>query len=478
MSVYGIPFESTPELRDVLVDISNSLRHILSDISLDKSDLVTMVKSVSQRLKGLFKSSSQSEAPFQGSYGSQSSAEPQSPSPEEILESLDERKSQLESEKNVLQGKICKAPLNNRPLDLLTKYRKVEDELKQIAKDKKIYAKLASAKDPLKQSDPVNLDVSYDQLDPGRKGFVKACGTADHTIKVVSLSQLEDHFSVRSFGGNPETQIVTFRRMISNIDSSVSAYRTELFNLLTSVSRSKTLSSYSGNLNTNSLYKVCIPGNHRFYKQSIEGNTRGYDISILLDCSSSMNYPVNFKDKTRNRFTYAFKALIILIRALQSIPRISLEVLGFNDGHRTNNIFEFKPFNSSGVKFKDNDFCVSLFRFIRDTSTANYDAEAIEVAASRLLGYNREKGNHKLLIVISDGSPSSSLVSDTTSDEQLRKVLFSLERKLPVFGIGLGYNVAEYYKNSCSLSEENIPEFYQNLKNELKSFIISCNKRC
>ena len=209
----------------------------------------------------------------------------------------------------------------------------------------------------------------------------------------------------------PEYAETLYRKTITEYAATISTYRDLFSRILISTKRSRSLQTFQGSFNSRKAHRLISSPTPRLYTTTIPGRISGYDVSILVDSSGSMN---ESDSHSISKFQYAMQAMIILSESLKNIPGINFEVLTFTadryfNVHKRkaiacpgdNVIYPLKAFHNRSTQYIS-----SFYEFARrhDLLCNNFDLAAVKVASRRLLSYNT--GNRKLLIVLSDGYPA------------------------------------------------------------------------
>jgi cobalamin biosynthesis protein CobT len=230
-----------------------------------------------------------------------------------------------------------------------------------------------------------------------------------------------------------------YQKTITANAAIISAYRDLFSRILISTKRSRSLQTFQGTFNSRKTHRLISSPTPRLYTTTIPGQTAGYDVSILVDSSGSMN---ECDSHYISKFQYAMQAMMILSESLHHLPGINLEVLAFTAdryfnvprGKATacpgdNVIYTLKAFHQ-----RSTGDIPSFHEFARhnDLLCNNFDLAAVKVASRRLLSYNTR--NRKLLIVLSDGYPAC---ENNSSPPLLRSYLLELSKRHPIFGIGI-----------------------------------------
>ena len=261
--------------------------------------------------------------------------------------------------------------------------------------------------------------------------------------------------------------------------------------ILLSEQQSREIITFSGRFKSRRAAHVLTkPVNPRVYQQTTRHDDIGFDISILLDMSGSMgclsgqyvHEDGSVSYRTNDTFAKVYPVMLTLAHSLNGIKGVNLEILGFtadlgiNKTHNNfycyklkgaNNIFVIKPFDTTNL----DDRLSRLTGLAKnaDLFNQNFDIGALKIAASRLARYSLSTGNHRLLIVLSDGQPSS---SHTRGIQSTKLVVQELESQLNIFGIGLGsHSVESLYTNSVVVTDLS-QDLLEVILNRLYQFIM------
>ncbi|WP_313812886.1 cobaltochelatase CobT-related protein [Glutamicibacter sp.] len=209
---------------------------------------------------------------------------------------------------------------------------------------------------------------------------------------------------------------------------------------------------------------IASPTERRVFKAPRADPQAAAAVTILLDCSGSMKHHAE-----------SMAAFIdVLVRALERVE-VPCEVLGYTTGS-WNGGRVLKAWHQAGkpthpgrlnelshLIFKD--FATS-WRTGRSAMAAmlkptlyreSVDGEAVRWAAARLGDQQTER---RILVVISDGSPSDSATTAANDEHYLHQDLTEVVRglhtdpQLTVLGIGLGLDMSPYFKNSLIIDAE------------------------
>lgn len=232
---------------------------------------------------------------------------------------------------------------------------------------------------------------------------------------------------------------------------------------------------HSGRINGNSLSRLFV-GDARVFKKKVEHRTQDYDVSIVIDCSGSMNSRSG--DLTRQQS--AMIAAYTIGSALDAIG-VNFELIGFTtkEGkipHREVADAEDKigrRYSRTGVLFMpifksfDEQWSPEVWRRLAVFTIStrymqeNADGECVMIAAKRLMA---QKSSGKAMLVLSDGQPScyGECGGDMRAQSgHLRKVVNELtEAGIKTFGIGIQSDaVRSFYPNHAVLTDiRKLPE--------------------
>ena len=207
-----------------------------------------------------------------------------------------------------------------------------------------------------------------------------------------------------------------------------------------------------GKLDQSRLSRICFnaPGfNERVFKTKIENKTLDAAITVLVDMSGSMG-----GDKVFNAL-----ASTKLVNEVCSTLNIPLEMLGFTDVNESSKapdplMFVYKSFSDFKVS---NDSLEEYFSMSSNYMEGNPDGENILWAYDRLV---KRKEKKRILIVMSDGSPSATKGMRGVSTFT-HKVIEEIEQAklVDIYGLGLcSDSVKDYYKSHSIVNEpQNIP---------------------
>ena len=178
-----------------------------------------------------------------------------------------------------------------------------------------------------------------------------------------------------------------------------------------------------GDLDGNALYQIPAGTSTRVFQAATKGRSTRTAVSFLVDNSGSMG---------GQKIDEAKKAAVALNEALDRLPGITTEILGFTYGypdqchHRIGK--SFKNRDASGVM----GFCAG---------GGNADGSAVRWAARRLLA---QKADRRILIVLSDGWPTDG--SSNPETDLRAAVEAATKHGVETFGIGVMDNsVSRFY---------------------------------
>jgi len=271
-----------------------------------------------------------------------------------------------------------------------------------------------------------------------------------------------------------------YQLICSEYKSVILSYRNMFGIFLISTSRSRLLKTFAGKFNHRDVSHVASSPNPRIFTRRIEGRQFGYDVSLLMDCSGSMGGFSNDILKGCSKIEKAYKTLVILAEALHGLSGINLEILAFTADS------QFKP-GWSVSKCKDCNNQLFILKSFNDHSTGalayfpsyhteynfsrnNFDIGAIKLSSRRLR--QMPSDNKKLLIVLSDGQPSSEISCGT---DLLKSYVEELSRIHPIMGIGLNNpDIDKYYPGGININD--LSELNGLISNSIKNFLVKQTK--
>lgn len=203
-----------------------------------------------------------------------------------------------------------------------------------------------------------------------------------------------------------------------------------------------------GRLQSSALYKLSV-GDDRVFRKKVEGISKDVAISLVIDCSGSMN-----GDCIETAATAAFAMGNVL-----SQMGINFEVIGFTTKGQINWYHDFSRWDGIYMpvfkSFSDRWGTQSKLRLAElmlkpEFLCQNVDGESIQIAANRLMAQPEVR---KIMLVLSDGYPHS----DGNNEElrsHLARTVKELEKIMTVVGIGIGddSSASQYYDKHVVLT--------------------------
>lgn len=234
-------------------------------------------------------------------------------------------------------------------------------------------------------------------------------------------------------------------------------------------------SQYSGKINSSSLSRLFV-GDVRVFRKKVEHKTQDYDVSIVIDCSGSMNS----RSAGISRMESAMMAAYAIGAALDAIG-VNYELIGFTSkdvdlGETTVRAAEAKTgkrYSRTGALYMpifksfDEQWSPEIWRrlalFTIDSRymSENADGECVMIAAKRLM---TQPSSGKAMIVLSDGQPScyGAHGADTRAQaNHLRNVVKDIaDAGIKIFGIGIQSEaVRHFYPQHAVLTDiRKLPE--------------------
>ena len=218
----------------------------------------------------------------------------------------------------------------------------------------------------------------------------------------------------------------------------------------------------TGRIHAKSLTKVKTGGSARvFSKKSEKISTKETTVSIFMDCSGSME---------GRKYMTACASAYLLSDVLTKL-RITHNILGFTSSIGKGSCGSdglILPFKTFGEGFDAHEL-TKRFEEGTNQMAENSDGDLLLSAAQTLVN---AKGKRKILIVLSDGSPSA---CDTRGERDgcypfAKDVIQSLDKSpaLELYGVGiLDRSVQEFYSNYVVVNE--IDELESSLLTVLKN---------
>lgn len=201
-----------------------------------------------------------------------------------------------------------------------------------------------------------------------------------------------------------------------------------------------------GKLDQARLARVCLKDAHgfneRLFKRKIESKLLDVAITVLVDCSGSMNGRKHFQSVLASQ---------LLNETLSNALHIPVAIEGFSDTRNTPVMWVVKEFDK---KVSDEQLTES-FSKIEGFMNGNPDGDSIVWSYDRLV---KRKEKKKVMIVLSDGSPASSIRSGSGRGlvTYTKKVVEEIQKEgiVDIYGIGIMDNsVQHYYKHNTVLND-------------------------
>ena len=166
-----------------------------------------------------------------------------------------------------------------------------------------------------------------------------------------------------------------------------------------------------------------------FRKRTQETDLMDTCVTVLVDWSGSMH---------GNKCRHAAKATSLLNEAFARVLHMPVEILSFTSSGSTPVMAVIKSY----AKPANADQIAARFHKFLDRMNGNNDADSVLWAYDRIL---KRKEKRKLLIVMSDGSPSDGLGDPAYALKQVTSRIMS-EGRVELYGIGImDRNVERYY---------------------------------
>jgi len=171
----------------------------------------------------------------------------------------------------------------------------------------------------------------------------------------------------------------------------------------------------SGRLNSHALHHIPMGTSNRVFKDVVHSKSGTTAVTLLVDNSGSMG--------CAEKYIHARKAAVVLHEALDRLPGITTEILGFTTTY--GGVCAHKVAKT----FKSRDASPAM-HFTADAGNA--DGVAVRWAARRSLAH---KADRRILIVLSDGRPTDG-AADPSAD--LRAAVEAATRHgVETYGIGV-----------------------------------------
>lgn len=318
-------------------------------------------------------------------------------------------------------------------------------------------------------------DIESSISDEIGKLAVTAMGDSDYSVYTTDFDEVDtpelifDRYSSETL--DKATDV-----MIKKVENMASVIQADLQRAFISENRCYWQGAqHSGRINSNSLSRLFV-GDVRVFKKKVEHRTQDYDVSIVIDCSGSMNS----SSGGMSRQEAAMMAAYTIGSALDAIG-VNFELIGFTTKECKLNHTEVtkaeskvgKRYSRTGAiympVFKSFDELwspevwrrLAMFTIDSRHMQENADGECIMIAAKRLMA---QKSSGKAMIVLSDGQPScyGECGGDTRAQgNHLRKVIKEItEAGIKTFGIGIQSEaVRHFYPQHAVLTDiRKLPE--------------------
>jgi cobalamin biosynthesis protein CobT len=192
----------------------------------------------------------------------------------------------------------------------------------------------------------------------------------------------------------------------------------------------------TGKIAPSRLYRVGLPpidsGDWNckvFKKRTQETDLMDTCVTVLVDWSGSMH---------GEKCKHAAKATGLLNEAFAKVLRMPVEILSFSSRGSTPIMAVVKSYSRPATA----DQIAARFHKFLDHMNGNNDADSVLWAYDRIL---KRKEKRKLLIVMSDGSPSDGIGDPSYALKQVTSRI-EAEGKVELYGIGImDRNVERYY---------------------------------
>jgi cobaltochelatase CobT len=206
---------------------------------------------------------------------------------------------------------------------------------------------------------------------------------------------------------------------------------------------------------------VTSPEERRLFRDDLVAPVADAQLTFLVDCSGSM----------RRHADTVTALLDVLLRALD-LAGVTTELLGFTTG-AWNGGRAVRDWRRAGRPPQPGRLNEQLHLVVKEAETSwrrarpsvaallkedlyreGADGEAVAWAAARMASRPEQ---HKILVVVSDGSPMDSATNLTNDehylDQHLRQVLAGLEAagEVTVCGLGVGLDLSPFYRRSVVL---------------------------
>lgn len=279
--------------------------------------------------------------------------------------------------------------------------------------------------------------------------------------------------------GSPKDELVT--KMVDAVNGMVGPIQKDLERAI--AARSKAIWSpghRSGRLHNAALSRLTVFKDDRAFRRRQESRVNDVAVTLLVDCSGSMTRSNKIKTAC-----YAAYALGVVLERI----RVSSEVLGFTTSRDSFPHEESIEQKKLGVEYARHEAIVMpIFKGFSERMTPliktriaqmaemesglsmcnNVDGESVQIAAQRL---SQRTEKRKILIVLSDGYPSSSGNDATLKKHLLKSVLEVQKAGIDVLGIGIKSDaVKKFYPKSVVL--QNVSDLPTTVIGEIRRLLI------
>jgi Mg-chelatase subunit ChlD len=227
-------------------------------------------------------------------------------------------------------------------------------------------------------------------------------------------------------------------------DAAERSFANQVRRLIQATTRTKRVNEMrSGKLDKRNMVRVLLPSreggdwNRKVFYDTEETRSLNTAVTVLVDWSGSMS---------GEKMQMAAHAAQLLVSTFDRALKVPCEVVAFSAGWSEMDLCVVKSFAEKNV---DSDKIGRRLTGFSDYTCGNADGDAMIFAAKRLLKRNEER---KILIVLSDGSPSAS--TNGACEYSVLHAAIKEVRRLGIEPYGIGImsdSVKTFYGNDCQV---------------------------